>query len=97
MYSSAICCFIQTSATFSSLISTLCSGRTNTEERCVITGNAINDVCLILLRLGDNSTCTGTCGNQLATAAAACTNTVSYKIRIRVSSYIAIPLCHCVY
>ena len=88
MYSSAICCFIQTSATFSSLISTHCSGGTNTEDRCVIAGNTINGTCFTLLGLGDNSTCIGTCGNQLATAAAACTTTVSYN-KMHVHVYLA--------
>ena len=94
--------FIQPSAEYGSVISNLCNAFTNTEDRCVIAYSAINETCLMFLELGINAACTGTCGNQLATAAVACTSTVSFKIAIHVPSYIYsylatfISLCHCV-
>ena len=70
-----MCCFMQISAEFNTTIKTVCN-------RCGIARGTINDTCLTLLGREDNATCTGTCGNQLAVAAAACTTTVSCKIAI---------------
>ena len=65
-----MCCFMQISAELNTTITTVC-------DRCGVAGGAINDTCYTSLQLGNNVTCTGTCGSQLATAAAACTATVS--------------------
>ena len=71
----------QTAATYTSAINTLCGGGTSAPpDACDIAGDLIDEACIASLGSGDNSTCSGTCGSQLATAAAACTTTVSYKI-----------------
>ena len=83
-YLLTMCCFIQISAEFNITISTFCSGGTNIGDQCGIAGAAIDDACLTSLGLEDNMTCTGSCGSQLATAAAACTTSVSCKIAVHV-------------
>ena len=70
---------LQTASLYISTINTLCNGGTTTAPRdaCDVAGDLIDEACIASLELGDNSTCTATCGSQLATAAAACTTTVS--------------------
>ena len=71
-------CFMQAAAAYRTAIDTYCDGGTTTEDACDIAGDAIGEECLAPLVSGDNATCIGLCGSQLATAAAACTTTVSY-------------------
>ena len=68
---------MQTSAGDNATVDDLCDDITTTADACDTTTEAVDDACFTLLGLRDNSTCTGTCGSQLATAAAACTTTVS--------------------
>ena len=83
-------CFIQTATAYSSTINTICGGNTTAApgDTCDIAGEAVDEACFVLLELEDNATCTGTCGSQLATAAAVCTTTVSLSILLdTVASY----------
>lgn len=70
---------IQTSAAYASAIDALCDGgTTGPGDACDSNAEAIDEVCFTLLGLANTTTCTGSCGTQLATAAAFCTATVSY-------------------
>lgn len=82
---------MQISAGFNTTISTVCSGGTNTGDRCRTAGEAIGNACFASVQLGNNATCTGACGGQLATAAAACATSVSCKIAVYLlwSCYVA--------
>ena len=71
-------CFIQTAAAYSTTVDRLCNGGTTTDDACNIAGEAIDEACFASLGLGDNATCIGSCGSQLASAAAICASTVSY-------------------
>lgn len=70
---------IQTSAAYVSVIDAFCDcGTTGPGHACDSTAEAIDEVCFTLLGLEDTTTCTGSCGTQIATAATFCTATVSY-------------------
>ena len=47
------------------MINTICGGNITAApgDTCDIAGEAVDEACFELLELGDNATCTGTCGS----------------------------------
>ena len=66
---------MQTTADYSTIISTLCDGGTDTG--CETAADAINNTCLVYLNATDISVCSGSCDSQLSTVVDACGSSVS--------------------
>ena len=65
---------MQVSTDYSTLLSTLCTGGTDT---CTTAINSVSGACWTLIDRGDGSVCSGTCATQLNAVVSACGSSVS--------------------